>query len=171
MLECGAYGFKKCGVKMDRLTPKGHINPEIYFIADKSKLVEAINKLSRDEDVELSPEQINEIRTEYGNLIKEVSNLARESIIREKTLAKLEEEVALQVTARMMEFNVCNFLQEKIEKGMSVREIGRLTGVSAGTVSRISRGVIVPEISTMRKLVTPFGYRLKIVCEEDKNEH
>lgn len=53
------------------------------------------------------------------------------------------------------------FLQSQIEGGFGVREISRLTGVAASTISRVSSGKPV-SIETANRILHPFGYKLAI---------
>ena len=64
------------------------------------------------------------------------------------------------------------FLQEQINGGFGIREISRMTGVAASTISRICNGGISPNMETAGRIVRPFGYRMainKIVQEPVKD--
>ena len=54
------------------------------------------------------------------------------------------------------------FLQEQINGGFGIREISRMTGVAASTISRICNGGISPNIETVGRILRPFGYRVAI---------
>jgi predicted transcriptional regulator len=44
----------------------------------------------------------------------------------------------------------------------SLRELSRKTGVAPSTIKRIFDGKVSPNIETVKKIIEPFGYKLKI---------
>lgn len=55
------------------------------------------------------------------------------------------------------------FLRQQIDGGFGVRAIGRETGVSSSTISRIVNGKVSPDLRTCNRILKPFGYRVEIV--------
>src|SRR5438067_12831389 len=53
--------------------------------------------------------------------------------------------------------------------GLSIRELGRLAGVSFTTVARIQSGDIDPTVETLRKIVAATGRDLRITTEPSKS--
>lgn len=51
-------------------------------------------------------------------------------------------------------------------KGISQRELSRLSGVPQKTISRIENGIDYPKLNTLVKLLYPLGMRISI--EEDE---
>ena len=58
--------------------------------------------------------------------------------------------------------NMQQFLQDKIDNGMGVREISRKTGVGASTISRVATGKVKPDLDTAERILKKFGYILEI---------
>lgn len=54
------------------------------------------------------------------------------------------------------------------EKGMSQRELAKLSGVMQKTISRIENGIDLPKIATLAKIAKALGYTIEISLKEDK---
>lgn len=54
-------------------------------------------------------------------------------------------------------------IKARNEKGISQKELERLSGVSQPVIARMERGTTKPQIDTMIKVLTPLGKKLAIV--------
>ena len=47
--------------------------------------------------------------------------------------------------------------RRRLEKGMTLRDLGQETGISAGSLSRMERGVSIPRPGTIAKVADALG--------------
>jgi ribosome-binding protein aMBF1 (putative translation factor) len=51
---------------------------------------------------------------------------------------------------------------------ISQKELSRRSGVQQAEISKIERGEVVPQITTMTRLLAPLGRRLAVVVDHDR---
>jgi DNA-binding XRE family transcriptional regulator len=57
-------------------------------------------------------------------------------------------------------------MAERVKRGLSQRELSKLSGVAQKTISHIESGEDIPSIETVVKLAKHLGYELKISLEK-----
>lgn len=58
---------------------------------------------------------------------------------------------------------ICTMLRElRIGQKMTQKKLGELTGIKANRISEIERHVVIPELTTLVKLLDALGYKLDI---------
>lgn len=71
-----------------------------------------------------------------------------------------EEEIAQNnLTAKIM----CELIAARKEKGLSQKELERLSGVKQPAIARMEKGVSSPTLDTLAKLLAPLGKTIQIV--------
>lgn len=84
-----------------------------------------------------------------------------------KTFQDLRDEQATENPNLFISLEIVGKLMAMRErKGISQRELSRLSGVPQKTISRIENGIDVPKIPTLIKLVDGLGLRLDISLAE-----
>ncbi|PGF05096.1 helix-turn-helix domain-containing protein [Bacillus toyonensis] len=57
-------------------------------------------------------------------------------------------------------------MAERVKRGLSQRELSKLSGVAQKTISRIESGEDIPSIETIVKLAKHLGYEVKVSVEK-----
>lgn len=71
-----------------------------------------------------------------------------------------EEEIARNnLTAKIM----CELIAARKEKGLSQKELERLSGVRQPAIARMEKGISSPTLDTLAKLLAPLGKTIEIV--------
>ena len=70
--------------------------------------------------------------------------------------------IALEIVGKL--------LAAKDKKGISQRELSRLSGVPQKTISRIENGIDVPKIATLLKLANVLDLEFSLVDKKTKDE-
>lgn len=71
-----------------------------------------------------------------------------------------EEEIAQNnLTAKIM----CELIAARKEKGLSQKELERLSGVRQPAIARMEKGISSPTLDTLAKLLVPLGKTIEIV--------
>ena len=58
---------------------------------------------------------------------------------------------------------IVELIKARNEKGISQKELEKLSGVSQPVIARMEKGTTNPQIDTVIKVLVPLGYTLKIV--------
>ena len=77
----------------------------------------------------------------------------------EKGLCTPEEMAASDLRVELMN----EFIKARNERGMSQRELGELCGVKQPVIARMEKGVSIPQVNTLLKMLVPLGKKLAIV--------
>lgn len=93
-----------------------------------------------------------------------------------KLIADIEAEAKAEGPAAVAElhafderFRLANeLLTARREAKISQKELSRRSGVQQSEISKIERGEVVPQITTMTRLLVPLGRRLAVVDERDR---
>ncbi|PES32841.1 helix-turn-helix domain-containing protein [Bacillus thuringiensis] len=82
----------------------------------------------------------------------------------QKKLAQTDPElfIALEIVGKVMAV--------KDRKGLSQRELSRLSGVPQKTISRIENGIDIPKIPTLLKLINVLGLEISLVDKNLEND-
>ncbi|HDR4557476.1 XRE family transcriptional regulator [Bacillus thuringiensis] len=81
-----------------------------------------------------------------------------------KDLAQRDPElfIALEIVGKLM--------AARDRKGISQRELSRLSGVPQKTISRIENGIDIPKIPTLIKLANILGFEISLIDKNAKDE-
>ncbi len=58
---------------------------------------------------------------------------------------------------------ICELIKARNEKGLSQRDLEKLSGVSQPVIARMEKGTTNPTIDTVIKLLAPLGKKLAVV--------
>ena len=61
--------------------------------------------------------------------------------------------------------------EQRKKKGITQRDLARLTGIRQPSIAKIESGKIAPNIDTINKLLRPLGRKLTITSLEEDREH
>jgi len=77
----------------------------------------------------------------------------------EKEMYTPEEIEQNNLTAKIM----CELIAARKEKGLTQKELERLSGIKQPAIARMERGISSPTIETLAKLLAPLGKTIEIV--------
>lgn len=77
----------------------------------------------------------------------------------EQELFTAEEIAQNNLTAKIM----CELITARKEKGLSQKELERLSGVKQPAIARMEKGISSPTLDTLAKLLAPLGKTIQIV--------
>ncbi|MGN0773576.1 MAG: helix-turn-helix domain-containing protein [Candidatus Ventricola sp.] len=77
----------------------------------------------------------------------------------EQELYTTEEIAQNNLTAKVM----CELIAARKEKGLTQKELERLSGVRQPAIARMEKGISSPTLDTLAKLLAPLGKTIEIV--------